>query len=389
MVKSFNRILVVLMLGCLSPQGAALGQGARLGGPRIVAGPYLMQCSQTSMTVMWETAGEGTSEVEYGLELPLEMSAEKDGDAAIHEVAVTGLEPETSYFYRVCSSRGSGKSCGKTYSFKTAVKRESAYAFVVLGDNRTFPSRFKKIAELAYAERPDFVVHVGDVVTNGEIKSQWKREFFDPAAPLMRHVPTYIAIGNHERDADWFYDYVSYPEPENFYSFDYGNAHFTIVDSNDKPTKDSAQYKWIERDLAGSNATWKFVAHHHPPYSSDSDDYGDTSKEVSDLGDIKRRRLVPLYEKYDVDIVWVGHIHSYERTWPIREGRVDEENGVIYIQTGGGGAPLEEFAPTRSWFTAKVLSNYQYCLVTVHGGTLRVMAYDINGRLYDYLELNK
>jgi hypothetical protein len=101
------------------------------------------------------------------------------------------------------------------------------------------------------------------------------------------------------------------------------------------------------------------------------------------------RVLVPLYEKYEVDIVWVGHIHTYERTWPIWQNRVDPARGVIYIQTGGGGAELEDFAPTRSWFTAKLLRNWQYCVVLIQGKTLTMMAYDIDGRLYDYLELQK
>ncbi len=58
--------------------------------------------------------------------------------------------------------------------------------------------------------------------------------------------------------------------------------------------------------------------------------------------------------------------------------------------TGGGGAELAtNVAPTRSWFTAKVLRNWQYCIVTIHEGTLRMMAYDIDGRMYDYLELKK
>jgi hypothetical protein len=107
------------------------------------------------------------------------------------------------------------------------------------------------------------------------------------------------------------------------------------------------------------------------------------------LGQVNRRQTVPLYEKHGVDIVWVGHIHDYERTWPLKGGRPVERGGVIYVQTGGGGAELEDFAPTRSPFTAKVKRDWQYCLVTVHGRSLQLLAYDIEGRLYDYLELRK
>jgi len=269
------------------------------------------------------------------------------------------------------------------------IPRNSPFAFVVGGSRRTYPEQFTKIIARAWAERPNFLLNVGDVVSDGNVKEQWLDEYLRPAAELMRRVPTYVSIGNHEKNADWYYKYVSYPKPENYYSFDYGNAHFVIIDSNKGLRPSSEQYKWLKKDLSKSKARWKFVFHHHPPYSSDENDYGDTYRGKSKLGDMNVRRLMPLYEKYRVDVVWYGHIHSYERTWPIRKGKVDRKRGVIYIQTGGGGAELENFAPTRSWFTAKVLSNWQYCLVTIHGGTLRMMAYDIDGRLYDYLELEK
>ena len=73
---------------------------------------------------------------------------------------------------------------------------------------------------------------------------------------------------------------------------------------------------------------------HKPPYSSDEDDYGDTAETRSIYGDINARRLVPLYEKHGVDIVWSGHIHSYERTWPLKDGKpVDQGKGVVYMVT--------------------------------------------------------
>ena len=59
------------------------------------------------------------------------------------------------------------------------------------------------------------------------------------------------------------------------------------------------------------------------------------------------------------------------------------------MQAGGGGAELEEFAPTRNWFTAKVLRDYQYCLITLAGSTLRMTVYNADGELCDYLDLKK
>jgi len=391
MLKKVRNIFLAAMIPGMVWFGSnAAGQEPNPGSLQIMAGPYLQNVSITGITIMWETNLASDSEVVYGRNTPLVNNVKLDEKKNIHEVTLSNLEVETTYFYYIKSDAGvSGSVKSDRFTFQTAVKPDTAYAFVVIGDNRSFPERFKKISDLAYGERPNFAVNVGDVVTDGRVKEQWITEFLNPAANLMARVPNYVAIGNHEKNAHWFYDYLSFPAPENYYSFDYGNAHFTIVDSNQIFTPLSRQYQWLEKDLAASRATWKFVAHHHPPYSSDKDDYGNTDKRGSILGDPNTRQLVSLYEKYGVDIVWVGHIHDYERTWPIRDGRVDQEHGVIYIQTGGGGAELEDFAPTRSWFTAKVLRNFQYCYVAVSRGTLRMMAYDLDGRLYDYLELKK
>jgi len=357
----------------------------------LVVGPYLQHSTQSTQVICWETTQPANSVVEWDEQLPLNHKTEAKGAATFHEIELRGLKTETAYFYRVWSRTGSGRAfVSGVYTFQTAVRKESPFAFVVFGDTRSFPDNFARIADAAYAERPNFVLHTGDVVTKGPEKDQWVNEFLAPAANLARRVPLYVAIGNHEKNDAWYYKYVSYPSPESYYSFDYGDAHFAILDSNEKDLgPQSAQYQWLEKDLAKSKALWKFTAHHHPPFDSDSDDYGDTDREKSTQGDLNVRAFVPLYEEYDVDICWVGHIHTYERTWPIREGKVDQDSGVIYIQTGGGGAPLEQFAPTRSWFTAKVLRNYEYCYVTIAGETLRMMAYDIDGRLVDFLELRK
>lgn len=359
---------------------------------KIIAGPYLMDFSQSRMTIMWETNIPSSSKVVYGEQAPLTSEASNPEAVTIHEVVLEGLQTETSYYYQILSSDSAGKEVtAEVSTFMTAIHPETAFAYAIMGDHRTYPDRFEKIANLAYAERPNFVINVGDVVSKGTEKNQWIDEFLFPGRKLMARVPTYISIGNHERNADWYYKYVSYPKPENYYSFDFGNSHFTIVDSNQPLVPGNAQYEWLEQDLAQSQATWKFVVHHHPPYSSDENDYGDTVEkfEKTDRGDVDMRKVTPLYDKYGVDLVWCGHIHDYERTWPLRDGKVDQEKGVIYIQTGGGGAELENFAPTRSWFTAKVFRGWQYCYCAIHGKTLRMMAYDIDGRMYDYIDLKK
>lgn len=199
----------------------------------------------------------------------------------------------------------------------------------------------------------------------------------------MSRIPIFAIIGNHEGNDPNYYKYVANPSPEFYYTFNYGNAQFFLLDSARDLNPGGEIYTWLESALSVSASQWKFVIQHHPPYTSDENDYGDTYKEKSLLADPDVQPLIPLYEKYNVDIVFYGHIHDYERTWPLRQNQISHENGVVYIQTGGGGGGLENYAPTRSWFTQKVHRDHNFCLVNVHANRLEFQAIDQNGNLFD------
>ena len=139
---------------------------------QFVVGPYLQHSTQTTMAIMWETNLLSNSVVEYGEQLPLNNRAQNDELKTIHETILTGLAPETKYFYRVISrDKKTDYVASKLFTFQTAVKKESAFSFVVLGDSRTYPETFHRVAERVFAERPNFVIHVGDVVSNGTKKA--------------------------------------------------------------------------------------------------------------------------------------------------------------------------------------------------------------------------
>jgi hypothetical protein len=90
-----------------------------------------------------------------------------------------------------------------------------------------------------------------------------------------------------------------------------------------------------------------------------------------------------------VDIAFAGHIHSYERTWPIFQMAINQAKGVRYIVSGGGGGGLEQAAPQRSWFTLHVARGHHYCFAAVHDRSIQFKAYDLDGRLFDTFELTK
>jgi predicted phosphodiesterase len=357
---------------------------------KFVVKPYLQFATKTGITVLWETDEVSTSTVEYGEALPLKEKTSKKENNEFHKVELAGLKPETNYFYRVVSKTSGGEEIASdVYTFQTAINDSTPFSFAIFGDTQNNIEIWGKLARFGWQERPNFAIHVGDIVGHGNKKEEWVKEFLAPGNVFMSRFPIYTAIGNHEGNDANYYKYMANPDNHSYYTFTYGNAQFFVINTNFDVTKGSDQYNWLEWALAKSTAKWKIAYHHHPPYTSDNDDYGDTYKEKSELGDRDVKQLVPLYEKYNVDLVFFGHIHDYERTWPIRNNKIDEENGVIYIQTGGAGGGLEDYAPTRSWFTKKVKRDHHFCTVSIHDNSLEFNAIDQNAVLFDRMELNK
>ena len=130
---------------------------------------------------------------------------------------------------------------------------------------------------------------------------------------------------------------------------------------------------------------------HQPPYTSDADDYGKTFETTSHRGDPNVQNIIRLLEKHGVDMCFSGHVHDYERTFPIRDGRVTpyEDGGVIYVTAAGGGGPLEDFDPTNTWFGHKKARYHHLVYVAIHGDHLELQAIDENGRLFDVVQLKK
>jgi hypothetical protein len=240
--------LALFLFRCIAAQKGELPEG-------MVVGPYLQWPTQTSMIVRWETAEPATSLVEWGETSPPMKRASVEGKAQYHEVVLRDLKPETQYFYRVVSASDSvARIAGKVSVFRTAVRPDSPFAFVVISDSQANPAVVKKIAALAYSQRPNFTLHCGDLVTDGRIKEHWTGHYFPNSAALNRCVPLLPMLGTHEKNAHFYYDYFSLPAPEYYYEFQYGNADFFVFDSQQDVSPQSEQYRWLKKELAASRA---------------------------------------------------------------------------------------------------------------------------------------
>jgi 3',5'-cyclic AMP phosphodiesterase CpdA len=301
--------------------------GAKTPAPlQILKGPYLQSVTTDSITIMWETSEPSESRVDYGLTTTYTDCVSDTTPTELHEITLRGLQTDTRYHYAVTSVRGEEIASSEDATFETAVAFDTAFRFVVYGDTRSHPDDHAAVVAGIVASNPRFVVHTGDFVARGKEYWRWQTEYFNPAAAFMKNTTLFPCLGNHEQNADWYYYFFRTPAggggyDEQWYSFDYGNCHFAIVDSDVDFSPGSEQYAWLANDLESAAAEWVFVVHHHPAYSSGPHGGHEGVQE----------HLVPLYEEYDVDMVFSGHDHIYERSF---------KEGVHYVVSGGGGAPI-------------------------------------------------
>jgi len=354
--------------------------------------PYLNWPTVNAMTVSFETTVPTTANLRFHREDGTHKTSVDSQQKRFHQLRITNLEQNQKYFYVVDATDSSGETIeSQQLSFRTAPGVEDSFTFIAIGDTQSQADVVKRVSDLAYMHRPNLVVHAGDLVSTGTIKADWTGHFFPSMQPLISRVPLMPVLGNHEQDAQHYYDYMDLPEPEMYYSFDFGNAEFFMIDGNRKLNDGSDQLEWLEKALENSTATWKFAVLHQPPYTSDSDDYGDTYLSTSTRGDTNVQHIIALLEKFGVDICFSGHVHDYERTFPILDGKVIpmHEGGVMYVTTAGGGGHLEHFDPTNTWFGHKQANYHHLVYIAIHGKQLEFQAIDEHGRLFDVMSITK
>ncbi len=345
----------------------AIGVGATAcAQDKLVGGPYVVNVGTRSATVVWVVQ---TGEVTLS---PAADAPEKTAPVLRAEkVSFAGLEPGKTYNYdplKRPDARG---------SFTTAPSGEASFEFVVYGDTRTRHDMHRKVvgAILKYAS-PQFVLHTGDLVENGADSSQWP-VFFDIERELLRKAAFFPSLGNHERDNVQYYEFFNVTTP--YYSFNWGAAHFIVLNSDIGNVSDSKiardtfwteQTRWLEEDLAKSqSADFRFVFAHHPPLTAVARRQGDNPQMTA---------LIPMFEKYRVNAGFFGHDHNYQHYL---------KDGVNYFITGGGGAPLYDVDKPPQGITKMVVSTEHFLKVKIAGKTARVEAIKLDGQPLETTEL--
>lgn len=361
----------------------------------LMAGPYLNDIGENSAQLVWETDRASKAILTYGEKHPLEMSKDFDsGNDFIRTITLENLKPGTTYFYKLDLESESGEKLSTpVLSFQTAKPIGNPFLFGIISDTESRPQVNNQVAQRLWEERPDFLIHLGDLTDGGwkDSKFEWTMEYFQGTGALTSRIPIATVPGNGDGDLHWYRQYHPHTGEKGFYRFDYGDASFFMLNSN--PRKDlqkgGEQYVWLENELAKSGSKWKFVVLHHAPYSADEDDYGNTWKEPGNQGDPQLKDLISLVEANEVDMVFFGHLHTYMRSHPLKGDKVDSEKGTVYVQAGGAGGNLEDNAPTRAWFTAKNFRGHHYCTIQIVNNELELRTYNLEGGLIDSFQMKK
>lgn len=437
--------------------------------PFVVA-PYLQPGNQQQLTVLWHTADEDAAWTAEYQTAGSSNKWRKAEPALLRTVAVKDIAPHRVYGV-VLAGLPAGKPVryriarngSQVFAAETRARKapNQPYRFVVFGDCAQGTDGQKAIAFQTWQAKPDFVAVAGDIVYSRGLISEYRKKFFPiyntetaaktEGAPLLRSVPFFAAPGNHDvaggndlgkyPDGLAYYLYwaqplngpvpaagftpligeeaalqafrksagAQYPRMANF-SFDYGNSHWTVIDSNKYVDWSAADLlDWLKKDLASARAArWRFVLFHHPGFNSSKAHFGDQWM----------RLLAPVFEEAKVDVVFAGHVHNYQRSYPMtfvpEPGKWRAEvkgqwtldktydgakntrpKGVIYLVTGAGGAGLynpEQSGANSTWqeFTTKFVSTiHSMTQVDINGNKLTARQVDAEGREVDRFVLTK
>jgi len=337
------------------------------GAVRIARGPYLSNVTGTTAVVSWWSNIPTTGSVT--------IAGTKVNDTAgtvqHHTVTVTNLSGGTSYPYTVTSGSATG-----TGTLRTAAAPGGTFSFAAIGDfGGGSAAETQNAANIAVAGT-QFVQTLGDNIYPSaglpdpdftSTLSDFDGRFYKQFGPVVKNQAFFPANGNKEYYGDGAF-WANFPMPggnHSWYSYDWGNAHILVLDSEQPYSPGSDQYTFAQADLAAHQAdAWRIVAIQRPPYSSTTAN--------SSSGPVKQF-LVPLFQSQHVNLVLSGNSHNYERTHPLIDGNPVTTGGITYLVSGAGGNGFNVFqmaAPAYSAFRESTFS--EFVKVTVSPASLVV-----------------
>lgn len=298
----------------------------------------------------------------------------------VNTATVTGLEAGTEYAYRV----GDGTTWSDVATFKTKKTKEGT-KFFIIGDTQAEGNDLNRLNAIAdkVSTGYDFGIQVGDSVESPGIYSDWNNIL--NAFTKFKSTDLIHVIGNHETysgDDKAEHANAIYNTPsDKYYSMTYGNVYVATIAYSDDNAQMKEAAEWLAKDAAASDAQWKILTMHQPPYYTNTQGSSEYINEV----------IPPAVDKGGIDFVFSGHDHSFARTFPLTDRKVASDakedkdattysgKGAVYYICGSTGEKSYSVTDNKDFHFAKASQDYQngiYLSVDANEEKCIITAYD-------------
>ncbi|MDR9417234.1 MAG: fibronectin type III domain-containing protein [Gracilimonas sp.] len=366
----------------------------------------------TTMTIDWHTNNDLIeSEIQYresGKTEWIKETGKYHGfpftDQIIHRVELVKLKPGTDYEFMVQPSE-------IIYSFRTMPENADEPIRFVAGGDPGGGSEFIRMSEQAATHKPDFIVLSGDLSLENPDPNNafWLVEGFQNSfkGDNNRLIPVIAAIGNHDvwkernipdsveidfyrneydlqnGDSPLFDSLFAFPGVPRYGVLDFGNyLSWIILDSGHRSKVDGEQADWLDRTLKEREGKPHiFASYHVGAYPSIRSFEGPAS--------IIRENWVSSFDKYGLDVAFEAHDHIYKRSYLLKEGKVVENEGVLYLGDGGWGAPTRQPDKTPRWYLARSVGDRHVIVGTIYGNQRNFIAINAEGKIIDEYPVKK
>lgn len=405
--RFFIKVLIALGLGAYFPKLAKASRLEELHTPQDHYEPltnikFLRQIitkdSRSSRMIMWQAEEQEDFKVEWQLVgEDVAHFAEVKRRNFIYSCELNNLKPASLYKFRIIS----GERATSWQDLRTA--GDGAFQMLIFADSQCEHYEvWQRTANAAHETYPDaeLVTVIGDLVDNGEADYQW-RAWHVVAADLLAQRTFAPVMGNHEcYGVDWLNalptGYLNqFTLPANdvknfggyFYSFDYGAAHFFILNTQFdelekfKPKLQAAQEYWFRRAAANVNRPWKIVFMHKDIYHYGRDNFD------ADIAE----KFLELFDELEIDLVFTGHLHTYRNRGKIF-ARKKSARGTTYILCGRSGD--QKYVEPHSTIDDVTYKNLRgepesFIALNVTASEIHLTAQTVDGEIIDDFTLTK
>lgn len=440
-MKFFSFFLtVVLLCICRPASHEAMADTPNLADTLQTLGLALtwQQDPTSTMTIDWHTYyHERDAVIEYketGTEnwdtVTGEIKPFPFSDRLINRVEITGLEPNTEYRFRF-------REDSEYRKFRTMPEDASEpIRFAIGGDVRHERHMMELTNRQAASYKPDFIKWGGDLAYADGLEERVYRwhEYMEVMKNTLitdqgRVIPVLAAIGNHEvlgyhyynddhedrqdipdytqtdesrrQIAPYYFDLFAFPDQPGYGVLDFGNyMSILLLDTEHANPIEGRQTEWLKSVLEErENVPHIFPNYHIPAYPS-------VREPDAHVQELIRDNWLHLFEEYGVRVAFENHDHAYKRTYPLYEGEIDHNDGIVYIGDGAWGVYTRPIAGGDDpdfwgyhgedpWYLKRAASERHFILGTIHGSHQHFLMINEDGRIIDeyprtpHLDINR